>query len=43
MVNIASCEVELNHMNSGMRRVLKDTMRIFREASEMVGNIVEER
>lgn len=43
MVNIASCEVELNHINNGMRRVLKDTMRIFREASEMVGNIVEER
>ena len=43
MVNIASCEVELNHMNNGMRRVLKDTMRIFREACEMVGKIVEER
>ena len=43
MVNIACCEVELNHINNGMRRVLKDTMRIFREASEMVGNIVEKR
>lgn len=43
MVNIASCEVELNYMNSGMRRVLRDTMRIFREACEMVGGIVEKR
>lgn len=43
MVNIACCEVELNRMNNGMRRVLKDTMRVFREASEIVGNIVEER
>lgn len=43
MANIACCEVELNRMNNGMRRVLKDTMRIFREASEMVGSIVEER
>ena len=43
MANIASCEVELNHMNNGMRRVLNDTVRIFREACEMVGKIVEER
>ena len=39
-MSIGISKAELIHINQGMRRVLKDTLRIYRSACEYIGNVV---
>lgn len=41
MKHISVCNVELNHMNIGMFRVLKNTLGIYRSVCGFLGNIIE--
>lgn len=38
-MNYAIREVELNHMTPGLKRIVKDTLRIFRDAVKMLSDI----
>lgn len=38
-MNYAIREVELNYMTPGLKRIVKDTLRIFRDAVKMLSDI----